>query len=83
MEPGWGYPEASGTWQDATSGSAIEEIADIEELGALAVCKARETGRVIRNHGQVNYSAGCDHQSVRLSSRGRASTNIFRVLVSI
>lgn len=44
MEPGWRYPEASGTWQDATSGSAIEETADIEELGALTVCKVRETG---------------------------------------
>lgn len=29
MEPGWGYPEASGTWRDATSGSAVEEMADI------------------------------------------------------
>lgn len=29
MEPGWGYPEASGTWQDATSGSAVEEMADV------------------------------------------------------
>lgn len=69
---------ASGTGQDATCDSDVEETKDIGEQGVLRDCKAREMDQPdLRTESDTGkLLSGCDHQNGQLSSRGRSSTNI-------